>query len=472
MARIATPPAQTGTGERHRLFWRWHLYAGLFVAPFLLMLAVTGAIYLFNDELNDAIYPELRFAASASAAPAVSPGAMLAAAEAAVPGATATRIDVMEDPARTARVHLAIDGAPPQIAYVDPGTGAVQGTLVPARTLTGIAERLHGTLMVGDAGSYLIELAASWSVLLIVTGLYLAWPRGGLRAWAAALVPNLRARGRAFWRGLHGATGLWVALLVLFLIFTGLPWSVFWGQWVRGGAEAIGAGYPAAYRRYVASDAPTLGAGHIDVPWTLQGAPLPAAAPADTAHAGHHGDSTAAPAGRHWTDAGLRAALTHVRGQGVEDDLRIFLPKQAGAPVTAYTYPAQPQGQITWHFDAAGTPLLRVGFEDYGALAKGIELGVQLHMGRYFGRANQLLMLAACIGVVVLCVSGTVMWWRRRPAGRIGAPRTARPAPARALIALLAVTALLLPMLAVSLLCVLVFDRIVRPRIPVLRWLA
>ena len=47
----------------------------------------------------------------------------------------------------------------------------------------------------------------------------------------------------------------------------------------------------------------------------------------------------------------------------------------------------------------------RVEFKNDGALAQGIEPGVQLHMGRYFGRANLLVMLAACLGVVLLCVS-------------------------------------------------------------------
>ena len=33
--------------------WRWHFYAGLLVAPFMLILAVTGAIYLFNTLYAD-----------------------------------------------------------------------------------------------------------------------------------------------------------------------------------------------------------------------------------------------------------------------------------------------------------------------------------------------------------------------------------------------------------------------------------
>ncbi|MEC8879964.1 MAG: PepSY-associated TM helix domain-containing protein, partial [Pseudomonadota bacterium] len=46
---------------RFAMLRRWHFYLGLCTAPFLLILSITGAIYLFNDELNDWIYPQLRF---------------------------------------------------------------------------------------------------------------------------------------------------------------------------------------------------------------------------------------------------------------------------------------------------------------------------------------------------------------------------------------------------------------------------
>ena len=51
--------ANADASRTYRALWRWHFYAGLLVAPFLLILAVTGAIYLFNDELNLALSPEL-----------------------------------------------------------------------------------------------------------------------------------------------------------------------------------------------------------------------------------------------------------------------------------------------------------------------------------------------------------------------------------------------------------------------------
>lgn len=38
------------------------------------------------------------------------------------------------------------------------------------------------------------------------------------------------------------------------------------------------------------------------------------------------------------------------------------------------------------------------------------------------GLFNQLLMLATCLAIIFVSVSAVVMWWKRRPAGRIGVP--------------------------------------------------
>ena len=43
-------------GDLYRAFWRWHFYAGLFVLPFLALLAVTGSIYLFKPEVERLVY--------------------------------------------------------------------------------------------------------------------------------------------------------------------------------------------------------------------------------------------------------------------------------------------------------------------------------------------------------------------------------------------------------------------------------
>ena len=43
----------------YRAVRRWHFYAGLLVIPFMLLLAVTGGIYLFHDEIDGVLHRSL-----------------------------------------------------------------------------------------------------------------------------------------------------------------------------------------------------------------------------------------------------------------------------------------------------------------------------------------------------------------------------------------------------------------------------
>ena len=70
-------------------------------------------------------------------------------------------------------------------------------------------------------------------------------------------------------------------------------------------------------------------------------------------------------------------------------------------------------------------------------------------------------MLVPCVGVVLLVVSGVIMWWRRRPEGRIGAPPRVSDARLGVAAAMLVVAGVVMPLLGVSLLVVMAVDRVV-----------
>jgi uncharacterized iron-regulated membrane protein len=99
-------------------------------------------------------------------------------------------------------------------------------------------------------------------------------------------------------------------------------------------------------------------------------------------------------------------------------------------------------------------------------------MGIAIHMGKYFGVGNQLLMLFACLVVIVLCVSGIVMWWQRRPkqSGRIGAPALPPYVQQwKVPIAIIAVLGIVFPLVGLSLVTVLLLDYLVLSRFPALK---
>src|SRR5580765_3093634 len=50
----------------YRVVWRWHFYAGMIIAPALIVVAATGALYIFKDELEAVVYPGVTYVEPAS----------------------------------------------------------------------------------------------------------------------------------------------------------------------------------------------------------------------------------------------------------------------------------------------------------------------------------------------------------------------------------------------------------------------
>ncbi len=210
----------------YRAVWRWHFIAGLIVLPFVLILAVTGGIYLFKDEINDAAYHNLRFVEVSGVH--LLPSQITAAALEAHPGELkAYTPAAVAD--RSAEVDILGEDGVKDTIFVDPYTGKVLGNLwdggAAGSPAMYVVRKLHSLEYVGWFGNWLIEAAAGWMVLLVATGVYLWLPRGR----KLGTVSIKASRDRPWWRDLHAVTGIYVGAVIVFLALTGLPWSSVWG---------------------------------------------------------------------------------------------------------------------------------------------------------------------------------------------------------------------------------------------------
>lgn len=106
--------------------WRWHFFAGLVVAPFLILLSVTGIIYLFKPQLDDLMYSQLlKVAPTSQAMPA---DHLLMAAEASMPTAHAIKYLPPTAADRSAQVILR-EGDNEWLVFVNPADARVLGKL-------------------------------------------------------------------------------------------------------------------------------------------------------------------------------------------------------------------------------------------------------------------------------------------------------------------------------------------------------
>jgi len=433
----------------YRTVWRWHFYAGLFVIPLVLLLAVTGAAYLFKPQVER--WEERAFH-NLPTAGAVPPEAQVAAALAAFPGARLASYRLPEYPGDAAMIHLTLaDGAVD--AFVSP-QGRLLGSIAPGSRLMEIDKRIHGQLLLGPRGSWLVELAASWAIVLILSGLYLWWPRG--RLFAGVLWPRLRGGRRMVLRDLHAVTGFWISGLALVLLVTGLPWAGLWGSafkaaraelgWVRGAQD-----------------------------WTLGGEPP------DDPHAAHHHAAMMPMEPAIATSAGLDMMVEKARAERLAFPVIVSPPGAGGrfgGPAAAdWTIRSDAQNRplrMTIRYDAAtGHEVSREGFADGHLADRIVGYGIAWHEGQLFGWINQLIGVLTALGLVTMAVTGFLLWRRRKPANRLGAPPPASVPPRMAgVVAILLLLAALLPMLAGSLLLLWLFERLALPRLPaVARWL-
>jgi uncharacterized iron-regulated membrane protein len=330
--------------------------------------------------------------------------------------------------------------------FVSP-RGEVIGSLDSDWRIVEVARHIHSQLLMGRGGSWLVELAACWALVMLATGLYLWWPRG--RGAAGVIWP----RRRSLLRDLHAVTGFWVSGFALVLLLTGLPWADVWGSafravrtemgWVKGAPQWNTGGQDAA--------APGPHAGHDHADMQVTG--------------GHAGHGVPVELGL------LDTIVEHASREPLAypafvlaPDAALFGSASADWVATSLTQNRPLGGSITYA-RATGVELTRERFAERHPIDRVIGYGQAWHEGALFGAVNQLIGVITAAALVTMSVTAFLMWRRRRPAGTLGAPAlpSQRRVPAVLMFATL-LFALLLPLLAASLLLLWLIDRLL-PRV-------
>lgn len=426
-------PALSGA---YRAVWRWHFYAGLLVLPFLMLMAATGGLYLFKTEIDGLAYG--RMAQVAPTVASTPPEAWVAAAEARTGGEVA---DLLA-PARAdqaVRLTVRLPDGGQRTVFVDPHDARVTGVTGYGGVMETI-KGLHSLALVGDRATYVIEIVAGWAIILVATGVFLWWPRG--RAVGVVSVTATDPKRRPFWRDLHAVTGLYAGAVILLLAVTGMPWSAFWGDRFLGYVKDHGLGRP---------DAPATGpafahAEHegapVGVGWTMEGMVMPSMAPAPR---------------------DLSKAVATADARGLVRPYTLSIPKDPTVALTAARVVDRVEDTRILYIDGAdGSVRADVGYRQFGVGARAFEWGIAVHQGTQYGWVNRYLMLGGCIAIWLLAISGGMMWWKRRPKGRLGAP-AAPPGPRvrAAVLGIVIPLAILYPLTGLSLLVAIAVDQTV-----------
>jgi uncharacterized iron-regulated membrane protein len=432
-AAPTAPPR--GWAPLRPLILRLHFYAGVLVAPFLLVAAVTGLLYAGSFQAEKIVYAdELTVPVGDTKLPV---SQQVAAAREAHPEGTVTA--VRPSPAADATTRVLLSGVPgvdpdhTLAVFVDPYTAKVEGALeqygatgaLPLRTWI---DEFHRDLHLGETGRLYSELAASWLWVIAAGGLVLWFSR------RRALRKLRGTSGRRRTLGLHGTVGAWAAAGFLFLSATGLTWSAYAGA-------------------------------NIDELRTSLGGATPTISSAAGEHA-EHGGAASSGGEQAAPGAGLDKVLAAARAEGLTDPVEIQPPADASsAYVVKQVQRSWPEKQDSVAVDPATGEVLDVlRFADYPVLAKLTRWGIDLHSGVLFGLANQIALMLLALSLIVLILWGYRMWWQRGRGSAFGrpVPRGAwADVPPQILVPLLAAVAVVgyfVPLLGIPLAAFLAVD--------------
>ena len=406
--------------------WRWHFYAGIFCLPFVLALSLSGAIYLFKPQIEqwqNQSYQHLPIQGTRASA-----SAQIDAAVGAVSGSVFVNYQLTEHNNQAVVITLNA-GHQRTGVVVHPYTLEVLDVFDVEKQFIRLVRTFHGELLVGNVGSILVELAGCWAIVLIITGLFLWWPRHA-KGFAGVIYPRFNKSARVFWRDLHAVTGVWIAVLVLFLLLSALPWTLVWGS---------------VFKELRQIDKPH----HTqEQSWSLGRA-----------------EEQAALEKKENTNTVLNDKLL-ASAQSLNFASPVLLSVSKNDP-TVWVLKSQHQNRplraTAWLDATSGDILRQQHFEQRSLTDRIIGIAIAAHEGQLFGWFNQLLGVITALGLSLMCISGFVLWRKRKPEKTLGAPRSSPNAKVGKMVgAIVLLLALLLPLLALSLICILVFEYLAR----------
>lgn len=263
------------------------------------------------------------------------------------------------------------------IVYINPYSGDVLGVQAEMDRFSTWSKRLHSSLLQGNGWRWLLELSTSWMFVMLLTGLYLWWPRDG-----SAVRPDAGLQTRAGWKQWHAFTGMVLAAMSLVILVTGLTWSRQAGQQIKAAADWVGQGSPEAPK-------------HLRTP---------------------------AQPGQHLL--GWQGVWDAARTQAPSIAYQLNPPKQADEPWRISNFDrSQPTKRFNLLLDGhSGQTLYYHGWSSFTLFSKATAVGIPFHRGE-FGWWNQALLLTFGVGVLWWLVSGWVMFAKRKRQGWLGLPR-------------------------------------------------
>ncbi len=194
-----------------------HLYLGLASGLVVVIVALSGALYVFEEEGRE-LTQHKYFYVKQVGGERYSLQALSDSFRVHYPRekVTAIRFDEQKDAA------FIFNTKSRKAISIDPYTGKELGVRNISADFFSVVLDLHRTLLLGKTGKAIVKWAVLIFFILCISGLVLWWPKQ-VRFWKKAMKINFRARSwkRVNW-DLHSVLGFYALLVLIIISFTGM----------------------------------------------------------------------------------------------------------------------------------------------------------------------------------------------------------------------------------------------------------
>lgn len=209
------------------LFLFSHRWFGLIAGFHFVLLGLSGSYLVYRDELDALLYPSLMKAAGE--VPQANGSMELARVISVAKAGLLTEKDPLiiqypGDSNRNIALRFNMAGAGERrrfvTAYVDPSNGGFAGSISPRNTLGGWLFSFHHDMFWGPTGRTIIAVGGVLMLIVLLSGLYLWWPKNR-SVWRALRLAPMRTFLQANLE-IHKASGIYSLLLMIAVTFTGV----------------------------------------------------------------------------------------------------------------------------------------------------------------------------------------------------------------------------------------------------------
>lgn len=433
----------------YQSFWRTHFYAALFITPLLISLTLSGIGYLFYTNVENQLYDKYFFGESGKTEVQTIDDAVKLAEES-YAGYKTNKIIELEEPYNTRLSMKNADGKEKYV-FLDSYNQIIGGQDADY-TFANIMRNAHSSLFIGGTVvNYLVELAACWAIFLLLSGIYMTFKAKILKKTKQT---NKRQKSRKF----HALIGTIITIPMLVIIFTGLPWSALMGKYIyQASQDHPSFGTPLLQQQPPTSDV-------SEIPWATRQETPPSS---DSAHAAHHGMGANMGYVANPNQLSVEKLQHEIDAMNISKPYAIIYPtsedgvytvaKSSNTGVTGLD--VSPYDETTMYFDQySGKFIDKVGYEDYGILAKWFTWGIPLHEGHLFGWPNKLINLLVCLAFLVVIIWGVSTWLLRKKQGMLSAPPKISQKVSIPFIIFMIILGILMPLFGLSLMAVVLVE--------------